>query len=87
MKKLVVLLVVGVFFVSCEETSQEKRLISRQKEEMEIKKNFQILVIDDCEYILSSSVISAGNTGYFAHKGNCKNPIHCHNQHKKENKQ
>jgi hypothetical protein len=32
--------------------------------------------IEDCQYI----VFSSSEAGYISHKGNCDNPIHCHNQ-------
>ncbi len=44
-------------------------------------KGFKVIEIGDCEYIINKRELD-----YFTHKGDCKNPIHCHNQ-KKENKQ
>ncbi len=39
---------------------------------------FSIIRVDGCQYLVRKS----GYTGYMAHKGNCDNPIHCHNHHK-----
>lgn len=47
----------------------------------EIKdRNFEIIEIEDCEYIYYKSQLG-GQQGIavMAHKGNCKNPIHCQN--------
>lgn len=37
---------------------------------------FRIKVIDGCEYVYYDGV----ENGFMAHKGDCKNPIHCHNK-------
>ncbi len=43
-------------------------------------RNFEILEIEDCEYIYYKSQLG-GQQGIavMSHKGNCKNPIHCQN--------
>lgn len=43
----------------------------------------EILVIDECEYIVLKSTPNDNariGYGFMAHKGNCKNPIHYHNR-------
>jgi hypothetical protein len=37
---------------------------------------FVVIEIDDCEYLMGVSY----SKGFFAHKGNCKNPVHKYNQ-------
>lgn len=38
-----------------------------------------VIIIDSCEYIVFQRRSGYGGYGYMAHKGNCKNPIHEHN--------
>lgn len=44
------------------------------------KKNYQVIELEDCEYILFDRANGNQGFGYFAHKGNCNNPIHCYNK-------
>ena len=46
----------------------------------EIKEgDMEILTIDGCEYIIYKDGLGTNHGfGYMAHKGNCKNPIHCY---------
>lgn len=40
----------------------------------------EIIVIDSCEYIIYKETDGSNRAyGFMAHKGNCKNPIHLHN--------
>ena len=42
--------------------------------------DLEILEIDNCEYIFYKKSPSTNKGfGFMAHKGNCKNPIHCYN--------
>ena len=43
--------------------------------------DFEIVVIEDCEYIIFTHTfgVSARGYGFMAHKGNCVNPIHVYN--------
>ncbi len=38
--------------------------------------SFDVIKIGECQYLLRTR----GYTGYLAHKGDCENPIHCHNR-------
>lgn len=44
------------------------------------QKDFETIIIDSCEYLISSQRMFGGNSysgyGYFSHKGGCKNQIH-----------
>lgn len=67
MKKLFIILAVTILtLTSCVVKDGETIL----------RTEYKVVILDDCEYI----IFSGGNTGYFAHKGNCNNPIHEHNQ-------
>ena len=71
-----------IFFSACE----KKKVIDEDtslEHETEMRMHninpgdVEILVIDDCEYIIYKEVEGSNKaTGYMAHKGNCKNPIH-----------
>ena len=70
----------------CEEKApKEVDTKVEQKAEMSIKQvaieDVEVVVIDGCEYIIYKET-SGSNQGYgfMAHKGNCKNPIHKHNE-------
>ncbi|MBF0235206.1 MAG: hypothetical protein HQK65_19560 [Desulfamplus sp.] len=70
----------------CEEkTPKEVDTKVEQEAEMSIKQvtreDVEVVVIDGCEYIIYKET-NGNNQGYgfMAHKGNCKNPIHKHNE-------
>lgn len=43
--------------------------------------DFEIIVIDDCEYLLFEDDFNHASKGFgfMSHKGNCANPVHFHN--------
>ena len=43
-----------------------------------IVRHHQVITIDDCEYIVYKTSYGHTGTGFMAHKGNCKNPVHGH---------
>lgn len=45
-----------------------------------IKEGYRVVIIENCEYITYDYAKGYGGYAYLAHKGNCSNPIHCHNQ-------
>ena len=65
MKKLGLILICLMLF-SCFDNEQE------YQEKMEKKKNYAVIVIDSCEYIVKSSESGYQGYGYMAHKGNCR---------------
>lgn len=38
----------------------------------EIQKNYRIVAIEDCEYIIYDERTAFGSRGYMSHKGNCE---------------
>lgn len=39
-----------------------------------------VITFDDCEYVIYKEEIDSNESmGFMAHKGNCKNPVHCKN--------
>ena len=74
-----------MIFISCEEQKvEEDSSLEHITEELihNIKDgDLEILEIEGCEYLVYKEHIRANQGfGYLAHKGNCKNPIHCYNQ-------
>lgn len=75
------------FFNSCKDVQQEsiKNKNSSTTElsiETEIKNipfsKMTVITFDECEYLVLKEEFDSNETmGFFAHKGNCKNPIHC----------
>lgn len=65
MKKLGLILICLMLF-SCIDNEQE------YQEKMENWKDYAVIVIDSCEYIVKSSGDGYQGYGYMAHKGNCK---------------
>jgi hypothetical protein len=84
MKTILTLALFGVLMTStgCEQEKLPERdtEIEHTAEEMiqnVIKDDAEIIIIDDCEYIIFKE--AKGNNqgyGFMSHKGNCKNPIH-----------
>lgn len=74
-------------FNSCKNVQEEsiKNQNNYTKEssiETEINKlpfsKMTVITFDDCEYLIYKEEFDSNETlGFMAHKGNCKNPIHC----------
>lgn len=62
---VIALLVIGFTFTSCHGDSYTYD-----------RDGYDIITIDGCEYV----AMTYGESGYLAHKGNCKNTIHCYNK-------
>ncbi len=75
------------FLLACspEPVPEEDDIRERNAEEA-IKglrpRDFEIIVIDECEYLFYTETFGGGTTGYgfMAHKGNCMNPVHVYNK-------
>lgn len=63
MKKIILMLITVIAFVSCE-TTVPKSIIGETYEGI----NVQVHILDSCEYI----VAPLGNGTWGSHKGNCK---------------
>ena len=66
MKKLGFILISSLMLFSCYENEQEEQKFR------ENWKDYAVIVIDSCEYIVKSSECGYQGYGYMAHKGNCK---------------
>jgi len=84
-KRLLPFLFLGVMFSNCEQPKQkEEDSALEHVTEITIhnvhKDDLEILLIDKCEYIIYKESDGANRAyGFMSHKGNCKNPVHCHN--------
>ncbi|MEN8138784.1 MAG: hypothetical protein ABFR62_10170 [Bacteroidota bacterium] len=89
-KQYIIPAILLFLFTACQPQTQEKEVNEAELQteqlinEMDIH-DLQILVIDNCEYILykKSSSVNRG-FGFMAHKGNCKNPIHYYSRSSKD---
>lgn len=76
-----------IFCSSCEIDQKKSKHETPSEHRTELKINqlqdedFEVIEFEGCEYLIYKHH-SASNIGYgfMAHKGNCKNPIHLHNQ-------
>lgn len=66
MKNLIIIL--SIALIGCQ-TKQEAREILKNN----MQSNCTVMIIDSCEYIVSSNNHGYEAYGYMAHKGNCKN--------------
>lgn len=77
--KKVIYLVSALILVSCAPTVVDKKEDSfsdKPLKEIFNGVDYQVVVIDSCEYIIGRDD-NPYNGGYFlSHKGNCNNPIH-----------
>jgi len=87
MKNLIIILIYFTFLLTgCEQpTKNEEDTPIEHDVEVTIhsikKGDVEIISIDGCEYIVYKEAEGANQTyGYMAHKGNCKNPIHCYKE-------
>ena len=90
LKQCILSAILLLMFSACETQTKEEEIslteISTEQLINEIDfHDLKILEIDECEYIFYKKSPSTNRGfGFMAHKGNCKNPIHCHNGNKKD---
>ena len=86
MKKIILLALMVLIMAGCDTKTEEQRYNDYLQEQKEIKrriehqnrwKGYSVIVIDNCEYIVKTITISPGfrhgtQSGYLAHKGNCR---------------
>jgi hypothetical protein len=87
MKRISIVIWITVAFVTaCDQPEVPSQKDASQKTNIsdslhQIKQSdLTVLEIEGCEYfIFKDHQASNQGFGFMAHKGNCKNPIHCHN--------
>lgn len=86
MKKIILLALTALMMVGCDTRTEEQRYNDYLQEQKEIKrriehqnrwKGYSVVVVDNCEYIVKTIDIAKGfreatQSGYLAHKGNCR---------------
>ena len=86
MKKIILLILTALMMVGCDTRTEEQRYNDYLQEQTEIKrriehqnrwKGYSVIVVDGCEYIVKTIDIDKGfrqatQSGYLAHKGNCR---------------
>jgi len=86
MKKIILLALTALIMVGCDTRTEEQRYNDYLREQKEIKKQvehqnrwkgYSVIVVDNCEYIVKTIDVSKGfreatQSGYLAHKGNCR---------------
>ena len=86
MKKIILLALTALMMVGCDtrteeqldnDSLQEQKKVERLIEHQNRWKGYSVIVVDSCEYIVktidtSKGFKSATQSGYLAHKGNCR---------------
>lgn len=86
MKKIILLVFAALMMVGCDTRTEEERYndylqkqneVKKQREIWERWKGYSVIVVDSCEYIVKTidydkGYDSAIQSGYLAHKGNCR---------------
>lgn len=86
MKKIILLALTTLMMVGCDTRTEEQRYNDYLQEQNEAKrqiehqnrwKGYSVIIVDSCEYIVKTIDVGLGTyvarqSGYFAHKGNCR---------------
>lgn len=86
MKKIILLTLTALIMIGCDTRTEEQRYNDYLQEQNEVKrqiayqnrwKGYSVIIVDDCEYIVKTIDVAPGcysatQSGYLAHKGNCR---------------
>ena len=86
MKKIILLVLTALIMVGCDTRTEEQRYNDYIREQKEVNrrieyqnrwKGYSVIIVDSCEYIVKTIDVatdsrSATQSGYLAHKGNCR---------------
>ena len=81
MEKIILLVLTSLMIVGCDTRTEEQRYNDYLQEQKEVKrqieyqnrwKGYSVIVVDSCEYIVKTIDVHTGQSGYLAHKGNCR---------------
>lgn len=98
MKKIILLALTALLMVGCDTRTEEQRYNDYLQEQNEVKrqiehqnrwKGYSVIIVDSCEYIVKTidvapGAFSATQSGYLAHKGNCRFCVERRKQELKE---
>ena len=74
MKKIILLALTALMMVGCDTRTEEQRY---NDDYLQVKNGYSVIIVDNCEYIIKTIDVSKGfrnatQSGYLAHKGNCR---------------
>lgn len=86
MKKIILLALTALIMIGCDTRTEEQRYNDYLQEQNKVKRQiehqnrwegYSVIIVDNCEYIVKTIDVSKGfrnatQSGYLAHKGNCR---------------
>lgn len=74
MKKIIPLALTALIMVGCDTRTEEQRY---NDDYLQVQNGYSVIIVDNCEYIVktidaATGFRSATQSGYLAHKGNCR---------------
>lgn len=91
MKKIILLVLTTLMMVGCNTRTEEQRYNDYLQEQNAVNrwKGYSVIIVDSCEYIVKTIDVAVGDwcatqSGYLAHKGNCRFCVERRKQELKE---
>lgn len=74
MKKIILLALAALMMVGCDTRTEEQRY---NDDYLQVQNGYSVIIVDNCEYIIKTIDVATGfrsatQSGYLAHKGNCR---------------
>ena len=74
MKKIILLALAALMMVGCDTRTEEQR---HNDDYLQVQNGYSVIIVDNCEYIIKTIDVATGfrsatQSGYLAHKGNCR---------------
>lgn len=74
MKKITLLALTALMMVGCDTRTEEQRY---NDDYLQVQNGYSVIIVDNCEYIVKTIDVATGfrsatQSGYLAHKGNCR---------------
>lgn len=74
MKKIILLALTALLMVGCDTRTEEQRY---NDDYLQVQNGYSVIIVDNCEYIVKTIDVAVGDwcatqSGYLAHKGNCR---------------
>lgn len=74
MKKIIPLALTTLMIVGCDTRTEEQRY---NDDYLQVQNGYSVIIVDNCEYIVKTIDVATGcrnatQSGYLAHKGNCR---------------
>ena len=86
MKKIILLTLTALIMIGCDTRTEEQRY---NDDYLQVQNGYSVIIVDNCEYIVKTIDVSKGfrnatQSGYLAHKGNCRFCVERRKQELKE---